>query len=490
MARAGFLKHAAVYALGDLLLMAAGFVLVPLYARWLSPAEFGTLEVLERAGEIAAICLLGRGLPLAALALYKQGRDDEERRRATTAALLLALGGVLAGAAVLALGAGAVTRTLQVDDSLLLWFAVLAALLECLIAVALAVNQARLESGYYVLTSVGQFLFRVVLCVALVVGLGWGVWGIVLASLLRCGVFGCALALREWQRGLVWPCGQTFRHILSFALPFIPTGICFFVLNSGDRFFLMRCEGQEAVGIYGIAYKVALLVGLFSMTPLYRVWSARMYDAATEPNAPQVFGTMVSRILGVYTGVGLLLCLFQDEVIGIFAGAAFARAAPVVAPLVLAYWFYAASVLFEAGLYVRRQTRWKPLIALFSTAAMLALYLILIPGHGAMGAALATLAGFVLHAVATWAVGQRVFRVRYEYGRTFGVLGLAIACWLLSRLLGPGAVGMATKTGLFGLWLIALTTTGLIRPEEVGFVKELGVGVAAWLRRRGLALRT
>ena len=35
---------------------------MPLYARWMTPAEFGTLELLDRAGEVAAICLLVPGL--------------------------------------------------------------------------------------------------------------------------------------------------------------------------------------------------------------------------------------------------------------------------------------------------------------------------------------------------------------------------------------------------------------------------------------------
>lgn len=205
-----------------------------------------------------------------------------------------------------------------------------------------------------------------------------------------------------------------------------------------------------------------------------------MYDAAATPDGPAVFGTMIARILSVYVLVGLVLCLFQQEVIGLFAGPTFAEAATVLAPLVLAYWFFSASTLLEGGFYVRRQTRWKPLIALFSAAAMLTCYLLLIPRYGPMGAALATLIGLAIHAVATWAVSQRVFWVRHEYGRAFGILGLAVICWLLSRTVPSGAVGVLLKATLLVVWLAALVATGLVRADEVALLKELGSALAAW----------
>src|SRR5262249_31142827 len=53
-----FLKHAAVYGAANLLLQAAGFVLLPLYTRCLGPRDFGVLEVLGRLGETVSACLL------------------------------------------------------------------------------------------------------------------------------------------------------------------------------------------------------------------------------------------------------------------------------------------------------------------------------------------------------------------------------------------------------------------------------------------------
>ncbi len=57
-----FLKHAAVYGFGTLLLQAASVVLLPLYTRYLTPADYGTLEILNRVGQVLGIVKrTGRG---------------------------------------------------------------------------------------------------------------------------------------------------------------------------------------------------------------------------------------------------------------------------------------------------------------------------------------------------------------------------------------------------------------------------------------------
>jgi O-antigen/teichoic acid export membrane protein len=480
MASFGFLRHAAIYALGDLLLMAGGMILVPLYSRWIPQAEIGTLELLERSGEVAAICLLGRGLPLAAIAFCKQSGDEVKRRAAVAAAFLFGTASLAAGLGLLALLGGLLARFLATADEALVWAAISTALLDCIVTVALASSQARLESSYYVLVSLAQFLVRVTLCSAFVVGLAWGIWGVLAASLIRSGLFAAGMLLREWRRGLNWPEWSMFRSMFAFVFPFLPTGLCFFVLNSGDRFFLQHYGGPVAVGLYGIGYKVALLVGFFSVTPLYRVWSSRMYEAAAAADGPLLFGQVVARILTIYLFVGLGVCLFAERTLVAFAGAAFAPAASVVAPVVLACWFQSASVLFESAFYVRRQTRWKPWIAAASTVVMMALYATLIPAYGAVGAALATLAGFIVHAGLTLAAAQRVYRIRLPYGRLTGMVALAVGFWLVAAVADPGTIG---KSILWLSWPVVLMFAGLIPEEELHLAREMAGAAGAQLRR-------
>src|SRR5262245_47915811 len=310
-----FLKHAATYGLATLLTQAGGFVLLPLYLRCLGPADYGVLEVVGRLAETFAAVLLFGGLRQALMTFYQQAPDEPARRRVVGATLALVLGSCVVGGSVALVFAPQLGGLLTPDgiDPWLIRLAVLGILLEPLCVVPLGLLQARVESLAYVAVVVGQFLLRITACIVLVRFLGWGVAGALAATALTSAAFGLFLLAREVKRGVAMPDRKQVLAILGFALPLLPGGLCFFLLHHGDRFFLLRNFDRETVGLYALGYKLAMLVPLFSLNPLYMVWSARMYDAAKRDDAPQVFGRVMARVVAAYLFVGLALCLFAPE---------------------------------------------------------------------------------------------------------------------------------------------------------------------------------
>ena len=465
MGKSSFLRHAAVYGAGNLLVYAGGFLLLPLYVRCLKQSEYGTLDVLNRLGEVVLLCLLYNGLRQALIAFHNQAADERERRAVVGSALALA--GLLlgAGAGLVLLAAGPLSRALKADPGLLR-LAVLAVVLESLYLLFLALAQARQESLFFVLVSVGQFLARAGLALFLVLGLGLRARGVLLAGAIASGGFVAILLARELYRGGLLLDRAQLRAMTWFALPFVPAGAGLFLLNSGDRFFLVRYAGAAEVGAYALGYKLAMVVKEFSRQPLFMVWSARMYEAALRPDAAVLFGQVFTRVLGTYVGVGLGLCLVQQEVILFLTGHNYGGAADVIAPVVLAYLFVTAATLMDAAFYVRRKTLWKTPLTLASTALVLALYALLIPRYGKLGAALATLFGFLFHAILTGVVAQCVFPVRYEWGRLAGLLLSAAGIWGLSLLLPVSWWLLPVKAALWLAWPALLWLAGIFTEEE------------------------
>jgi len=466
-----FLKHAVVYALSSFLVQAAGLVLLPLYTRYLTPDDYGTLEILIRLGETVSALLVIGGMRLAVLALYQQCDSESERRRVVLAgqASLLACC-VLAGGLALLL-VGWITPWLQASGSAVtagqVRLAVLCIVLEPLILIPLALMQARAESGRYALINLGMFLLRVGLCVTLVAGLGWGIEGVLTATATTQAIFGLTLSLRELRPPLAWPAWAQIAALWRFALPFLPGGLCFFVLHHGDRYLLLGCCRDRAeVGTYALGYKLAMIVGTFTMMPLHLVWSPRVYQAAREPDAPRLFGVVCTRILGAYLLLGLGLSLFRRELVWLLGGADYAPASAVIVPVVLACFLQSGATLMDSAFYIQRRTGLKLAVTVATTVVMIALYLLLIPTYRAQGAALATLGGFAFLAAATWWTTQRIFPVCYEWGRLAGLLALAAGLGLIGELLPDGPPAWLGKVGLWLLFPVLLWQTGLIRLEE------------------------
>ncbi len=475
-----FLKHAAFYGLATFFVQAGGFVLLPIYLRCLSPYEYGVLEVVGRLAETVGTCLLFGGFRQALMTFYQQAPSDGERRQVVSATFLLVFGSCLAGGVVALLFSPSLgtwlTHDLNPDGvptPFLLRLAVLGILLEPLCLIPLALMQARAESAGYVVVVVGQFLVRVGLCILLVRYLHWGVTGTLTATAATGACFGLALTVRELSRGAAWPGGRHLRALVAFSLPMLPGGLCFFVLHHGDRFFLLHYCSTSEVGLYGLGYKLAMVVSSFSLAPLYMVWSARMYAVAKQTDAAIVFGRVFTRILAVYLFVGLGLCLFAEEVVLFLGGASYHAAAWIIAPVVLACFFQSASSLMDAGFYIRHRTGVKLVLTLATTAVMLLLYRLLIPTRGGHGAALATLGGFCFLALVTFVVTQRMFPVRYEWVRLASLVALAAGLWLLGSSVPDGAFGFVARGAMWLAAPLLAWAIGLMNSEETQFIREL-----------------
>jgi O-antigen/teichoic acid export membrane protein len=426
MSDRSFLRHTAIYGLGNVLVQASAFLLLPLYTRALNPAEYGTLEVLNRIGELAVVCLLFNGFRQAVFAFHCRATSPEEKTRvvASTCAGLALLGalGVVVGLIGVPIGA-----SLCGVEAKLLALALSALLLEGAANVLMVLPQARVESGLFVTLTVSSLLARITFSVLFVPVLGWGIFGVLAASVLTAGGVVTVLLVRELARGHVRPSLVCLRSMAHFAFPFLPVGLGFFIINHGDRFVLLRYAGEGEVGIYSLGYKLAMAVGIFSRTPPFMVWSARMYEVARREDAADIFGRVITGILGLYLFVGMGLCFFQNEVVALLSGGRYAAATQVIAPIVLAYLFMAAADLMDGAFFVTGRTSLKTPIALASTVIVCILYAVLIPNFGAAGAAAATLAGCMAHAVFTFFVSRRVFAIRLEPGRLAALLGLAMA---------------------------------------------------------------
>jgi O-antigen/teichoic acid export membrane protein len=450
-----FVGHAAIYGLATFLLQAAGFVLLPLYLRCLSREEYGVMEVATRLAETAGTLLLFGGFRQALFALYAQADSTEEKRQVVCSVYALLACGALGGVAV-----AVVLPAYTTLDPLILRLAIVSVVVEPFVLIPLSLLQARTQSLLYVSVVGGQFLLRVALAVTLVAGLGWGVVGVLGANIAAAASLGVALSVGELARGLAWPSWAETRRLLAFALPLVPGGACFFILHHGDRFFLLHHVSPAAIGEYGLAYKLAMLVTTFGLGPLYMVWSAKMYSVAKQPDAGVIFGQAITRILAWFMLVGLFICLFVEDGIAWMGGHHYLAAVPLIPAIVLACAFQAFATLADGGLYVRRRTDRKFVISLISAAVILVLYALLIPLAGVRGAALATVLGFATLASLTYFTSQQLFPVRYEWSRLAGLCGIVVSVWGLSLMGLP----FFARCGLF--LLAPLLYTLLVTNEE------------------------
>ncbi len=222
---------------------------------------------------------------------------------------------------------------------------------------------------------------------------------------------------------------------------------------------------------------------MLAALPLMQVWSAWMYDVYKRPGREVVFGQAFTRIMGVFLLASTAIVVFQDEVLGILGSATFAGAGAVIGTLVLAHFFMVLGNLLDGAFYVTRRTALKPYIAAASTFVMVLAYWLIIPRHGARGAAVATLIGFVFHCGLTLFVSRQVFRIKIEYAPLAVMLFLSTSIVLASRWLGSEVSVLPFKVLLVLAWPCVLWNTRYLLPQEREYVRHGLHQVVDWVQR-------
>jgi O-antigen/teichoic acid export membrane protein len=470
-------RHLGTYGAGLFLLNALGFVLLPVYTRHLAPGDFGILEVLNRSGEIMRT-LVGCGITNAALMFYQFERSDPVKRRQVfpTALFSMVVGG---GAIAIAMQCFARPFSrLILSDPRLAWavgMMIWASLFEIVFGVGLACIQVQVRSGLHVTLTVGRVLLAVVANVYFIVFLRLGLKGAIFALALHTAVFGVIVSVMvirsqgfSLSRNLLW-------QMLKYGAPFIAGGGLAFILNNGDRYFLLHYRDAYVVGLYALAYKIGMVASTLVLGAFLRYWGAVMHEMTSIDGGGARLGRVGSYLSVSYMAVALPLAIFSPSLVRLICGKTYGAAAPIVPVILLSYFFWALSTVADTSFYIKRKTIYKPLLLGAATFICCLFYWLLIPPFGMMGAAVATLVGFVTFFTLTWYFANRVFPFQMEWSRLAKLLGVCIAlygigAWIVAR---PGWVGLVAAGMVVMLFPFALFAAGFFHPSELEQLRNM-----------------
>ncbi len=269
------------------------------------------------------------------------------------------------------------------------------------------------------------------------------------------------------------------RTLLRFGLPTVPAGLAAMVVQVIDRPLLLAFSGEEVVGLYNANYKLGifmmLLVGMFQYA-----WQPFFLQHAKDQDAKRMFARVGTYFLTIALCIWLVLSLFMSDIVRIsvagyyFIGAKYWTGLSIVPVILLAYIFTGMAAIFSAGLYIRKKTTWLPGISGTGAAVNIVANVLLIPTMGMMGAAVATLLSYVVMSALSFFLGQRVYRVPYEYARMAKlVLAAAIPAAFWYARINPGLPEMVFKVILAGLFPGLLFVLGFFERGERNLMTQL-----------------
>lgn len=479
-----FLKDSAVYGTSAVLARIVGIILLPLYTRALSPADFGISEILVTLITLTGI-VLSLELPQAVYRVYPEESSQAEKiRYASSAFWFISAASLVFVLLLLPFSRPLAALILSNSD---LWRFVVIALCTLIFAnlynLLIILLRSQFKAVQYGITNLLVTLLSILATIYLVLIARWGVIGVLLGNLVgyAAGFFSALFFCRGSIQVLFSL--PKLKEMLQYSSPLVLSSLSLFTNTYINRIFLTLYLNLAVVGLLSIANKIispiALIINSFSgsITPLIY----NQYQAQKTPYE-------IARIFRIFTLFSLLIVLavsvFTDEILQVMTTPEYFSAKVAIPPLA-----FAAAIsglyLFNPGLAIARKTHLIAVINIVSAVFSIAFNFALIPAWGLLGASLASLLTALLNYGLNYYYSQKYYRIPFEWPKILPSLAVVCAAILLSHQQPwNGVPALVLKSGVLAGTLGAFFLFGMVSFKEIHtFRKDMEMFVLGRLRK-------
>jgi O-antigen/teichoic acid export membrane protein len=413
-----------------------GFILIPIYTRYLTPKDYGIIELLHLTTDIAAL-VIGMQINQGVFKFYHKYDSQRDRDRVISTALIsmLVLGILMAVA--FNIFSRSITLLVFGSENYLGYFRLFSSIypLTLILEIPFALIRIKSRARLFVICNLLNFIFTISLTIIFIVYMGWGIWGVIISPAITYTLLAIILVRRTFKEVGTYFSLPILKQILRFTIPLIPASIGMFVLHFSDRYFVKHYCNLSDVGIYSLGYKFGFLLSGMVIAPFNLIWQTYMYEIAKKTNASEIYGRIVTYFTFTLIAAGLMISIPNNEIIQIITAPAFFKAADVIPLIALAYIFSGANTVFQTGLLVKSRSHWIGGITFLTAVLNLIMNYFCISAFGIMGAALATTTSFLFMAIITALVSLMAYPIKIEYVRIVKIFSTALIIYFLSRLL-------------------------------------------------------
>lgn len=468
-------KDSVVYGLGGIIAKSIGFFLLPVYTRIFTPADYGTIEMLVVLNSFFGSILVMGMDSAQSFYFFEQKKNGEEAQAKVISAILqwrLTWG---AGIVLLATLLSPLLNKFFFNGQLSWEYFAIAfssAFFSQVLSQSAEVFRLLYRPWSYISITLAQTLGSAAVAITLIVWFGFGILGFFIGS-LSASVFGALwgwwrirqyLNWTRWHRDW-WP------KVLKFGAPLVPAGLAMYVLNTADRWFISYYHGQDALGLYAVGAKFAMLIAM-AVTTFRQAWWPVAMDAMHSKDGPALYRTIARLYLGIGSAGVVFLTAISPLLVKWLTVPAYFQAYPIIGILAWYSIFYGFFLIVAAGIWKAKKTAWVPFLMGAAALLNIGLDVLLVPNYGGMGAALATSISFCVWNILTLIISERLWKVGYDYGILLLQVTIgASACWLILTLYKEDVAS-------WNIWFISCITMAIlfslsVTPKHFGKIMSI-----------------
>ncbi|NQW30905.1 MAG: oligosaccharide flippase family protein [Ignavibacteria bacterium] len=460
------------------------FMLTPLYSNYLTAGQIGDVTAIYALIAFVNI-VYSVGLEPAFMRFWEAENEPQNKRVFSISLfIILAIGAVVTALTVLFAPWIAASSFLQLeaDGANLIRMAAFIPLFDSIVLIPFAQLRMQRNAKQFAVFRLLAIVINVSLNVVFVVVLGTSIQGVVLSGLLSSGItslFFLPLIVRNSTTIRNAFNGTLFKEMLRFGLPTVPSSFSSIMVQVADRPIMLMLTSSAVLGMYQTNFRLALPMMMF-VTVFEYAWKPFYLNHRDDPEAKQLFARVFTIFTIVCGAVFLVTTAFMPYVVTLpFLGGKFINplywSGLYIVPIVMfAYYFNGVFINMAAGFHITKKTKWFPLATGVAAIANVVVTFALVPSMDIGGAAWAKVAAYVSSAVILYVVQQRIYPMKYEWGKVFGIFGICALIYTTFILTShQNSLALVVRISALPAYAIILVLTGIVHHSTLTTLKKL-----------------
>jgi O-antigen/teichoic acid export membrane protein len=433
------IRLSAIYGLGTLSTKLAGFVLIPLYTKSFSVAQFGILGLLEVTA-VVVISFFGFSLYSGFFRWYWDKSAEHKKESLFFTVTLFQLGVVIIAYFALLPFLKDFSQLIldSPDYTYLLRLMLISSLMQIVLLMPNTLLRLQEKPWLFTLANLMQLVFSLSVTVYFILYRHAGIEGIYYGQIAGSIAFAIVL-IRFTIKNMVFRLETALlREILVYCFPLFFSGVALVILNVTDRYSIKVLGNLADVGLYSYGYKLANTLNVFMITSVNFAIQPMIYRMMNDPYNKKFY----ARLLTYYTYgtmiFALAMMVFGMEITKLFAKRVEYFDAWYIFPFIIySIVFGMMKDVATTGLSISRKTSVIAVTVIITAVLNLFLNIVLIRSFGNQGAALSKMLSMLVFFTLTMYYAQNAYPIPYEMKRIAIMLIIAAGLYGISVLFNP-----------------------------------------------------
>jgi O-antigen/teichoic acid export membrane protein len=451
-------KVTGIYGIGNAARGLTAIIMLPIYTRFLTPADYGVVELLTMMLDLAGV-FAALQVAQAMVRYYVMEPDPEQRGviASTTLLTTAVVSSLLVG--VIAVSSSVFARVLFGDPGYVLEIELFALSLFqiAIVNTGFAYIRALQKPWVHLTVSLLQLALQVSANLAFVVYYEMHVLGVILASLTSGYLLAAGMAVFVVVGSGLRFSPTVSKRLIRFVAPLILAGLGSLYMAVADRYSLRVFWDLSAVGIYSLGRRVGYAVHGVLNRAIFEGWNPRRLAILKQDNALVVYQHTFRLITTALVSAGVLVSIFAKDFLNVMSAPAFHGAAVIVPIAGLAALARGLTLYCNLGIVVSEKTRHSAEAGWIAAACMTAGLFVLVPAFGIVGAALCAFLGRGSQLFWTERKARQYYDMQLPWRHAFVILGCAAAAVLAGEVAPDSLLtSVLVRSLVFASYLLAI----------------------------------